>query len=267
MSIEYVALKRNLKKRFTIEEFNRMSESERELYKGHICCPKCEEDAGYRKAAKDGKIACFFATHIKDCSFSSSTKSKKGEAGEETNMIIVDASTFGIQWNYKSNKLSGELNSEEPESKENITTNRKYVKNPPNRRQPKLTLNKILTYAEIGKLADAGINIKINGKNRDLSKCVYHVSEINDSMIKKEGFFWGEMKYYNDNFINLRDSTDVSILVVDEILNKFYDRFKSKFFKIQKSNLMVVYGKIIKTKTDKYLVVHNDVNRFYCRAK
>jgi len=30
---------------------------------------------------------------------------------------------------------------------------------------------------------------------------------------------------------------------------------------------MVVYGKIIKTKTDKYLVVHNDVNRFYCRAK
>lgn len=267
MSIDYVALKKNLSNTYTIEEFNRMIESERESFKGYICCPKCKVDAGYRKASSDGKIACFFAKHIQGCSFSTSSKNSKGKDGEETNRVEVDTSVFGIQWNYKSSISSGEHEAGESKNKDKTSINKKHVKNPAKKRQAKLTLNKILTYAQINKLSEADIQININGKVQDLENCVHHVSEIDDSMLDDTAFFWGEMKYYKGNFINLRDTSDVSIRIYDDILEKFDNRFRDKFFKIQKSNLMIVYGKVTKTKNNNYLVNLNDINRLYCRVK
>ncbi|MCT4662284.1 MAG: hypothetical protein N4A40_10520 [Tissierellales bacterium] len=267
MSIDYVALRKNLNKTYTIEEFNRRSESERDFFKGHICCPKCKVDAGYRKASSDGKIACFFARHVQGCPFATTSKNNSGKDGAETNRVEVDTSVFGIQWNYKSSKSSGEHEAGESSNEDKTYRNRKYVKNPIKERQAKLTLNKILTYSQINKLQEADIQININGKVQNLEDCVHHVSVINDSMLGCNAFFWGEMKYYKGNFINLRDASDVSIRIYDETLKKFDYRFRDKFFNIQKSNLMIIYGKITKTKNNKYLVNLNDINRFYCRAK
>lgn len=267
MSIEYVVLKNNLEVKFTINEFNRMTEAERDSYKGNICCPKCKGDAGYRKASKDGKVACFFAKHIDGCIWSTSNESDKKEDGEDTNKVEVDTSTFGIRWNYKVKKSTGIDVDSDSDSNEEAKNKLNYVKDPSKKTQAKLTLNKILTYAEINKLVEARIEMSIDRTVKDLSEIVYHVSEIEESLVGEKAFFWGEMKYYKGNFINLRNANDVSIFIVDSILKSFEERYKDKYFEVQKSNLMILFGKVIKSKNDKYLIVLDDNNKFYFRAK
>lgn len=267
MSIEYVVLKNNFKVEFIINEFNRMSETERESYKGNICCPKCKGDAGYRKASTDGKMACFFAKHIDGCTWSASNEGDKKEDGEDINKVEVDTSTFGIRWNYKANKSTGIVVDNESISNEETKGKLNHVKDPSKKTQAKLTLNKILTYAEIGKLVEAEIEMSISGKVTDLSEIVYHVSNIKDSLVGEKAFFWGEMKYYEGSFINLRNVNDVSILIVDSIRKSFEERYKDKFFEVQKSNLMIIFGKVIKSKNEKHLIILDDNNKFYFRSK
>jgi len=75
------------------------------------------------------------------------------------------------------------------------------------------------------------------------------------------------MKFYKSNFINLRNTNEVAIFIVDEILENFDDRYKEKFFKVQKNNLMIVFGKVIKAKNGKFLITLDDVNKIYFREK
>jgi len=267
MSMEYVILKNNKNSKYTIHEFNNMTEFDRDSFKGRICCPKCNSDAGYRKASTDGKMACFFAKHVDGCRWSTSNKSDKTEGIEDTNIIEVDTSTFGVRWNYKIKK-SDEDNSTESISDSNITINNKnYVNNPAKKTQAKLTLNQILTYAEVDKLNEVAIEMSIGGKTKRISEFVFSTDKINDSFIGERAFYWGEMKFYKSNFINLRNTNEVAIFIVDEILENFDDRYKEKFFKVQKNNLMIVFGKVIKAKNGKFLITLDDVNKIYFREK
>ncbi|MBN1469165.1 MAG: hypothetical protein JXM74_06905 [Fusobacteriaceae bacterium] len=267
MSIEYVVLKKNNTIKFTVHEFDRMTEIQRNLYKGKICCPKCNKDAGYRKASVDGKVACFFAYHLPECQMASSSDNEKTENVEETNIIEIDTSIYGIRWNYKLTKESG---TDIPTSRDNEripSEGLSYNKNPSKTIIPKLTLNQILTYAEIGKLDDVCIEMNLGGIIKDLSEIVFHVTKIDDTLVGKTAFFFGEMKYYKERFINLRNVDKVSILIIDEVINGFKERYSKKFFEVVKDNHMIIYGKIIKTKNGKYLIIMDNCNKLYFRKK
>lgn len=267
MSMEYVILKNNKNAKYTIHEFNKMTEVVRNSFKGRICCPKCNGDAGYRKASTDGKVACFFAKHVDGCGWLTNNKSNKTEGIEDTNIIEVDTSAFGVRWNYRTKKAD-EGNSIAGTSGNNSTINNKnYVNNPAKKTQAKLTLNQILTYAEIDKLNDVEIDISIGGKTKRISELVFNTGEIDNSFIDERAFYWGEMKAYNKNFINLRNTNEVSIFIIKEIMQSFDDRYKNKFFKVLKSNLIIVFGKVIKARNGKFLIVLDDMNKIYFREK
>lgn len=75
------------------------------------------------------------------------------------------------------------------------------------------------------------------------------------------------MKYYKESFINLRNVENVSILIIDEVINGFKERYSKKFFEVVKSNSMIIFGKVIKTKNGKYLIIMDDCNKLYFRKK
>ncbi|SFI18633.1 hypothetical protein SAMN05192551_10812 [Tindallia magadiensis] len=191
MSIDYVVLKKISSIKFTVHEFDRMTETQRNSYKGKICCPKCNKDAGYRKASVDGKAACFFAHHIPGCGMASNSDNDKTENGDETNIIEIDTSIYGIRWNYKLTKENGTDIPIDRGNKSIPTEGLSYTKNPSKTIIPRLTLNQILAYAEIGKLDDICIEMNVGGVNKDLSEIVFHVAEIDDTLVGETAFFLG----------------------------------------------------------------------------
>jgi hypothetical protein len=267
MSIEYVVLKRDNDIKFTTHEFDQMPEHKRNTYKGYLCCPKCKADARYRKQSTDGKKSNFFAKHVEGCAWSRSNKGEKDSNNEDTNILESDISVFGIRWNYKNSKVGNGPSNTNGSGNSATSSGLNHVKNPSVNTSSKLSLSQILTYAEIDKLDDINLEVKLKGQTYDISDIVYEASQIDDSFIGDEFFFWGEMKYYNKNFINLRMCKDASIYMIPKIAAEFENRYKDKFFDVQKSNSMIVFGVVRQAQNGKKLIILDDCNKIYFRKK
>ncbi|GIO64066.1 MULTISPECIES: hypothetical protein [Paenibacillus] len=265
--MDLVVLKINESRKYSIFQFMRMTEEERDNLRGQIKCGKCGADALYRKEGRNGRQACFSAKHIGNCDNGSSKKNDSKEGDKETNKIELDTSTFNVRWNYKSTKGKGENLSEDGEEREVTKNKKKYTKKPAISVQASISLSQILNYAEANIIDEQEILININNEEIELSKLVFEFNKLDDSHINKSSFYWGEMKSLNNNFINIKNSKKVSILIDETVLDKFNNRHRNKFFDVVKSNSVIVFGKVIKTKNANYFVILNDTNQIYFKKK
>lgn len=265
--MDLVLFKNGSTKIYSIHQFIKMAESERNQLKGFIFCESCGGKAYYRKESRDGKKACFGAKHKNGCDNGATNKGAKHEADFETNTINQDSSIFKMRWNYKKSKKSSlELNNKDNENIK-LTSSKQYTKDPAVTKYSSISLIQILKYSETNIINDQDILVFIDGQEIELKDIVFKFSEINESHIGKYGFFWGEMRYLNKNFIELRNSKQTSILIGNQIIEEFDLRHRDKFFKVVHSNSIIIFGKVIKTKTKKFLIILDDVNRIYFKKR
>jgi len=265
--MDLVVLRNNDNKKYGIFQFMKMSEDERSNLKGQIKCDICGANAFYRKESRNGRKACFCAKHIGTCDNGTLRNSASDEADEETNEIELDLSSFKIRWNYKKSITKDENLLDDEGVSELTKNNKKYTKRPTQTKHASISLLQILNYAEADILDDQEIFISIDDHEIELSDLVFKFSEVNNFHINQEFFFWGEFKSLNENFINLRGCSELSILIDKEVLEKFNERHKNTLIKVIKKNRAIVFGKVIKTKSKKYLIILNDVNQIYFKKK
>ena len=228
--MDLIALKNKTTEKYSIHQFMKMKDNERQALKGKICCSKCGADAFYRSEGRNGRIACFYSKHIGDCENWKSNRNTNGEADQEKNKIELDISTFTIRWNYDKSNGTGTNSTEGDEEGDAGKNQNKYIKNPPRVKSATISLTQILNYAEAGIIKEQDMLVKFGKKEVQLSDVVIAFNEVNDTHNNRLGFYWGEMKYLKDNFINIKNYEDVSILIDNEILESFNLRYKDKFF-------------------------------------
>lgn len=265
--MDIVALRFDRNKRFTIQQFEQMDEMERDSYKKNIVCDECSGDAYYRSAAKDGKTACFGATHLEGCDTASKGKKTSAEGDEEANEVEM-SSDFDITWNYV-NKSAKLIDTHEENIDGKIEINRKkYMAKPSIERKSKIGLNTILKCAEYEMIKEQNyfVNIPENGQKL-LKDVVVRLEEIDDKCLNKNLFMWGKIHRFTDTWINTQYANNVSIRINDNIKEKFWDIYKGKIIKLllDKNCLIIIFGKAKKSGKGNYYISLNDIKYFYVK--
>ncbi|MEC4727489.1 hypothetical protein HWQ46_18245 [Shewanella sp. D64] len=86
---------------YSVFKFQKLSDDEIEHYRQFLNCPVCNGKAYYRKASKDGKVACFGSRYHKaDCrEFKPSlAKVKEEQDAIEVNQVLVDSDALVIDF-------------------------------------------------------------------------------------------------------------------------------------------------------------------------
>ena len=86
---------------YSVFKFQKLSDSEIERYRQTLICPACAGKAYYRKAAKDGKAACFGSRyHQADCrEFKpSAAKEREEQDAIEVNQQLLDSDAMVIDF-------------------------------------------------------------------------------------------------------------------------------------------------------------------------
>lgn len=265
--MDIVALKFNRNKRFTIQQFEIMNETERDSYKKNIVCDECGGEAYYRSAAKDGKTACFGANHNLECDIASKSKHSNNDGDEETNEFEM-SSDFEIAWNYVNIKTES-INNQDGDTDGNIGKNiRKYVAKPSIDKKSKVGLNTILKCAEYKILKEQNyfVNVPDDGL-KQLQDVVVKLEEIDDKYLNKNLFLWGRVHRFNDTWINTQYTNNISIRVNDNIQEKFWDIYRSKIIKLlqDKNCIVIIFGKVKKSAKGNYYIGLDNTKYFYVR--
>jgi hypothetical protein len=266
--MDLIALKSDRNKRFTIQQFEMMTQTERDTYNKNIVCDECGADAFYRKAAKDGKTACFGANHVVGCNTASGSKSSNSDGDEEANEIEMSLD-FDIAWNYeKSQNVPKGL--EVGEEGEKVGKNqRKYIIKPPVDQKSKISISTILKCAEYNILFEQMyiINVPEEGL-KQLKDVVFKLEDINDGFLEKNLFMWGKMRRFSDMWINTPYLNNISIRIDDTIQVKFWNSYKNKIKQllIDKNGLIIIFGKVKKSaKGNYYIDLKNP--KYFCARK
>ncbi|WP_076410173.1 hypothetical protein [Shewanella sp. UCD-KL12] len=101
---------------FTVFKFQSLSADEIEQFRQSLICPSCNGKAYFRKASKDGKVACFGSRyHQADCVEFKPSKAKAHEeqAIAELNQVLVDSDALMIDFSKAASVKRASLKSEQ----------------------------------------------------------------------------------------------------------------------------------------------------------
>lgn len=267
--MDLVVLKTNTNKIFTIQEFEMMTNLERESYRGNIECIKCGAEAYYRKVSKDGKVACFGAKHP-GCEAASGHHSSNDVGNEDTNEVKF-AADFEIAWNYDGKKKG--TNPNEDGDNKNFSeglSRKKYVNKPELEKQKHISLGAILRYAEYGVIDKQNYVVKLPGAGmRKLKDMVVKLEDIRDYNIGQALFMWGSIKQFSKMWINTPYKNKISIRVDEIIQDNFWSINQEKIKKLlyDKNCIIIVYGKVKKSKSGNYYINLYDTKYFLTRKE
>lgn len=262
-----IALKSNIKERYSIFEFINMTESQLDQYKDNLVCVECGGKAYYRGVTKDGKNACFGAKHIGDCDKSRSNKSNNSEGSEEVNEIELYTSEFDIRWNYTSSSEGNKEPGRETGSEISGENKKKYIKKPPVEKNAKISLNQILEFAELDIIKNQNFLINVHSSPVLLKDIVMNLEYVDDSYLNRDIFYWGEISSFNGDWLNTLYKNKLSILVDSSISAKFWKAYKDKLLKIIKNNSIIIFGKAKKSKSGNYYILLKDTKGIYVKKK
>lgn len=267
-SMDIVALKSNRNKRFTIQQFEIMNETERDSYKKNIVCDECGGEAYYRSAAKDGKTACFGANHNLGCDTASKSKNLNSEGDEETNEFEMSLD-FEIAWNYI-NKKTEPIGNQDDTIEVSIGKDiKKYVAKPSIEKKSKVGLSTILKCAEYKILKDQKYLVNVpNDGLKQLQDVVVELEDIDDSYIDESLFLWGKIHRFNDTWMNTQYENNISIRINDNIREKFWSIYRDKIIKLlhDKNCLIIIFGKVKKSTKGNYYINLDNMKYFYVRG-
>jgi len=265
--MDIVALKMDRGKVYSIQQFVMMSETERESFKKKIVCDECGGDAYYRKATKDGKIACFAASHNLPCDAASGNKSSNDDGDDATNEVET-SQDFEIIWNYI-NKQVASTEEGETESDLDVKKNRKkYILKPAIEKKSKIGLASILKYAEYDILEKQTYDVDVPGVGlKQLKDIVVKLEDVNNKYLNKNLFLWGSVYSFNTTWLNTSYPNNIVIRVDESIQEKFWRLYKEKFLKLlhDKKCLIIVFGKVGKSKKGKFFISLKEMKYFYIR--
>ncbi len=265
--MDIVALRDDKNKIYSIQQFVMMSEIERDKFRENIVCEECGGDAYYRRATKDGKTACFAASHILPCDTASGNKSSKNSGGDETNEI-ESGQDFEIFWNYSNRKVMQTEESEEETDLVVKKNKKKYILKPSIEKKGKIGLASILKYAEYDILEKQTYNVNIPGVGlKKLKDIVVNLKDVNDIHLNKNLFLWGNIYSFKSNWLNTSYDNNIGIRVNESIQERFWTLYRDRFVKLlhDKKCLIIIFGKVGKSKAGKYFIRLNEMKYFYIR--
>ncbi len=261
---------------YTADQFQQMSEIERERFRGHLVCESCNGNAYFRKKRKDGRSACFCAKHDTKCDAKSkTTEVEPPDDIEDENIMYARDDQFTLkEKNYLKRMWSeNEIGDTDPDD-EDFTKkgrqNKTYVRNPASSITIHKTLPQILTICINGIIQEQNFDIEVyDGLYDHIRRCVHELKYVDDSLVGKKGYYWGYVICAESNWlnINVNYSKNPSFLLNDSIIDEFWDSVLITPEQWNKTVPIIVRGQLSKSSKGKYYVEVVDFESIYVHTK
>lgn len=259
---------------YTADQFQLMSEFEREKLKGNLECEECLGEAHFVRKKRNGRKPCFGAKHKKGCD----SKSKGANNGSEddlepVNMINAREDQFKIKsYNYMGNLWSDKDTTDENDEDfdKKGTQKRTHVFGSRGRVISKRTLPQILKICLDGVLKDQEYEIELSdGKFEHIKNCVHELKFAEAKLYGKYGYYWGYVVHATGNWLNtntkFRDNP--SYLISDEIAEDFWNYIRIKPHQWDRPIPIIAKGKLKKSQNDKLYVEVASLEHIYISTR
>ena len=103
---------------------------------------------------------------------------------------------------------------------------------------------------------------------KQLKDIVVNLEDVNDKHLNKNLFLWGNINNFKGRWLNTSYQNDIGIIVEESIQKRFWDLYKKKLYELirNKKCLIIVFGKVWKTKEGKFLIKLGNIKYSYVRG-
>lgn len=198
---------------YTILKFEKLDDKEKARLKEHLPCKECQSAAHYRRRARNGRNACFYAAHLPVCS--SISPKRDLDTVEEADVVHVQQlvardDVFAIDFTLtplgnNQSTTSSKIIEEESEANKDKEQRVRHTIGPPIERIASLKLGRLLNNLLYNKhfATSDSIKININDYIHRPSKLFVRFEhaqlDVNEAGNSRPHFYWGTLSRTSDN--------------------------------------------------------------------